>query len=160
MSTLLAFLQDNPIHILKMLCIYLGNPTVFLVYLFTIGKGSLGGDGTPILGYPTFTKVSTNVHRMNLAIYLLLTFPLYVLWIALQAGALASVSSFNPQIFWSIHISWWMLALSIPGLLNLAVWSFQGMEGNIFGFIFGLPMLGATAGYIGFWIYALVKGFG
>ncbi len=154
-----AFFLKNKISFLKYLLTYLGHPILFLAFLFTVGKGSLGRDSLSFFGIQTFTSVSTNTHKMHLGLYLMITLPIFLVWSIGSVQILSMFSSFKVDTFLRLQTGYWCLLLAAPGLFNLYVWSSDGMEGNIFGFIFGFPMLGAAFGYVGLWLYHVYRAF-
>ncbi|KAI2509086.1 hypothetical protein MHU86_5334 [Fragilaria crotonensis] len=117
-------------------------------------------DCKKILGITSLKMVDVNVTWLNPALYVLITFPLYAFWIWLQVTfltlACSSKCTFDAEIFYNHYVSIVSCLWAIPGLLNMYVWSTSGMEGNVMGFIFALPLLIATLAYIIRWIIALV----
>jgi hypothetical protein len=112
--------------------------------------------------------VGNNVAWLNPALYILITFPLYAFWIwdpshitalrcsSTSTSTTSSSCTFDAETFFNYHISVVSCLWAIPGLLNILVWSTSGMEGNVMGFCFALPLLIATLAYIVRGIMALV----
>ncbi|KAI2509074.1 hypothetical protein MHU86_5322 [Fragilaria crotonensis] len=142
--------------------VYLGNPILFFLYAYLFAMSNMESDqeGKKILGIATVKKVDLNVVWLNPALYVLITFPLYAFWIWLQVTLLtlacSSKCTFDAEIFYNHYVSIASCLWAIPGLLNMLVWSTCGMEGNLMGFCFFLPLLIATLAYIIMWIIALV----
>lgn len=108
---------------------------------------STNEDGMEILGVKTFRVVGSNVSKINLGLYLIITFPLFLTWYAAQLKLLPILCSkmtrqtFNLDRFIAGQTCCCMVYWAIPGLINLFTWSTDGMEGNIMGMIFALPLL-------------------
>lgn len=145
--------------LLKCVFLYAGHPILFLAYLAYCGQGSLGGDGVTYFGVESFCKVGANVYKIHLGLYLLLTFPVYLLWSLAIPSILSLRRSFCLETYLRSRVSNKSLFFALPGLLNLYVWSSEGMEGNVFSFLFGLPLLGASLGYFINWVDDVIKSF-
>lgn len=96
-------------------------------------------------------EVSTNVNWLNPVTYIAITFPLYIFWLSLQNTFL----HIDLETFLESYVSIGAVVAAVPGLYNLFVWCTQGMEGNVFGFLFFLPLLIASIFYLSMWIMAL-----
>ena len=94
-----------------------------------------------------------------------LTLPPYLLWFWTQARVLipllcyllGSTRVLNVDTFCAKYAGPGACAAAIPGLVNLWVWSTEGMEGNVMGFIFAPILLLAAALYVVLWIVAVVS---
>merc|ERR1711862_280425 len=126
--------------------VYLGNPGVFFFYLLLVGT-LFEKANTWLIA----KEVGANTTWMNPVTYILITFPMYVAWITLQYVHFG----FELAEFLEDYVSVGSIIVAIPGLLNLAVWFTSGMEGNVMGFIFALPLLIATAVNLCMWLAAL-----
>lgn len=131
---------------IKYFIVYLGNPILFFLYIIGLGERSIGP-------FVTFTKLGYNTNRINILLYLSITFPIYIAWLCLQIIVLRRVhsTSFSLDKFLECAASNGSLISSIPGLISLLVFATSGMEGNVFGFLFALPMLLASLSYIILW---------
>jgi hypothetical protein len=162
MNELIEIAKQRPVwSIIGCSLVYLGNPIVFFSYVGAVSNEE-SDDGKKILGITSIKKVENtiNVAWLNSALYVLITFPLYVFWIWVQVTLLTLICSskctFAAEIFYNHLISVGSCLWAIPGLLNMYVWSTSGMEGNVMGFLFALPLLISTLAYIITWIIALV----
>jgi hypothetical protein len=161
-SAVLEFARGHPGWPVRFVAVYLGNPLIFIAYMLAMGD-SASQDGKSICGFKTFKTVAFNTSRINLILYVLITLPLYAAW-------------FWAQIHWIVPFFLWLLRSSktlnvdtycarqagvgaclaaIPGLLSMLVWSTTGMEGNVMGFLFALPLLVAAIAYIILWFVAV-----
>jgi hypothetical protein len=120
--------------------IAVGHPILFWVFLLFVARGSFGSTDPRVLGVPLFFPVQTNVYRINLWVYVPYALALYSLWIAAQYLVLFEVNDFSWKNFASRKFTVPYLVVCGLGYLNLYVWVI-GMEGNVFGFIFGIPLL-------------------
>lgn len=120
--------------------IAVGHPIVFLVFLFFVSTGRLGSPDNRLFGMPLFFSVETNVDRINFWVYVPYALGLYGLWIGIQYLILRQLRGFSWEDFASKKFTVPYLALCGMGYLNLCFWAI-GMEGNVFGFIFFLPLL-------------------
>ncbi|KAI2497779.1 hypothetical protein MHU86_16721 [Fragilaria crotonensis] len=162
MNELIEIAKQQPVRsIIRYSLVYLGNPIIFFLYLSAMAnKESSNQYGKKILGIISVKMVDINVAWLNPALYVLITLPFYTLWIWLQVTLLtlacSSKCTFDAQIFYDHHTSVAACLWAIPGLYNILVWSTSGMEGNVMGLFFALPLLIATLAYIIMWIMALV----
>lgn len=138
---------QHPFWLVKMAPIYLGNPVVFFSY------GALAKVVSPVLSPvikikldSLFTQVCTNVHKItSFPAYVAVTLPFYVAWLFAQVALWTKVfPGFCTTHFLAQQASLGSLLSAVPGLVNLYVFCTEGMEGNVFGFIFALPMFIAT----------------
>jgi len=140
--------------------VYLGNPVIFLLFIVTVFE--LAPDSSLLS-----KKVSTNVTWLNPLTYILVTLPLYMGWIVgliglssnILGGGCCFVGNFDYEKFLAWYVSPGAIIASTPGLVNLYIWCTSGMEGNIFGFIFALPLLIAAVVNSVMWIRAFVSSF-
>lgn len=149
-----SYSTQDPLWIFKLLfVVYLGHPILFLGFLFSFW----GPASTRI---KAFKIVSTNTFRLNLALFVAITLPLYLAWLVIQVEFLKKCfpSKFRVETFLAYQTSILSLLIALPGLLNLMAWTGPGMEGNVFGFICILPMVLASLGYLLLWvIYVLMS---
>ncbi|KAI2493989.1 hypothetical protein MHU86_20563 [Fragilaria crotonensis] len=143
MDDLIEIAKQQPVRsIIGGSIVYLGNPIVFFLYMFTMMNNESEQDGKKILGITSIKRLGDNVSWLNPALYVLITFPLFVFWIWLQVTLLTRACStkctFDAEIFYNHYVSIVSCLWAIPGLLNMYVWSTCGMEGNVMGFIFAL----------------------
>lgn len=152
--------KDKPLWVASFVAVYLGNPLAFVGYLFISTGGSSFSQGK-VLGITAFKSVSTNTTRMNPWLFVAVTFPVYLLWVLFNVWAIKAVNvcrdrSFDANNYVETYMHPpWAAAVAIPGLLNLLVWSTGGMEGNVIGFVFALPLLIVSVLYLAMWVYAL-----
>jgi len=137
---------------LKISLVYLGHPILFFGYLFLLLDKTIAGVNAS-------TKVSTNVYRINICLYIAVTLTVFLVWLVIQVEVFKRFSGFQVDQFLSRQASVPSLLAAIPGLLNLYVWTGQGMEGNVFGFLFFLPLLIASVMYVILWIVCAVESF-
>jgi hypothetical protein len=161
-AAVLEFARGHPYWPLRLLAVYLGNPIVFLSYMLAMGDGT-NQDGKTILGFKAFKTVSTNTSQINFFLFLLITLPLYVLWFYAQVNWIVpgllfvfrSSRTLSIDKFCTNYAGVGACIASTPGLLNMFVWSTSGMEGNVMGFIFALPLLVAVIAYVAMWFVAV-----
>ena len=149
--------KDKPWWVAGFVAVYLGNPLVFMAYILAWPDGAQFRG--KVLGMMPFKRVSTNTDWMNPLLFVAITLPVYLVWVLINAEAMKAVNacrdrSFDARNYFETYTPW-AVAVTIPGLLNLLVWCTSGMEGNIMGFIFALPLLIAQALYLAMWVYAL-----
>jgi hypothetical protein len=125
----------------KLIFCALGHSIIFFCFLFLVADDSLGSQDPKLFNIPLFYQVSTNVYRINLWVYIPFALLLYTLWLALQFGILHFFRHFLLKQFFSKKFTLFYLLLCGAGYVNLLVWMTMGMEGNIFAFIFVLPLL-------------------
>jgi hypothetical protein len=121
-----------------------------------------GDNGVAIFGLKTFKKVEVNTDWMNPGLYVLFTLPLYIAWVALQIELLPSCfpsRTFDHGALLASYASVGALFAALPGILNLLVFSTSGMEGNVMGFLFALPLLIAIGFYFGMWVHAVLASY-
>jgi hypothetical protein len=158
-TTIVDFVSTHPYWPLRFLLVYLGNPILFVSYFGQMSDNT-SEDGIRIFGVKTFTTVSTNVSKLNFAMYVLITLPPYLMWFWAQIRIIVpfvcflfgSTHALNVDTFCARQAGVGACLAAIPGLLNMLVWSTEGMEGNIMGFIFALPLLIAAIFYVVLWI--------
>ena len=162
---LIEFVKRNAGWLLRFLVVYLGNPIIFLSFMFSF-MGASGDDGKKIFGMRTFVWTSINVYRLNAFLYLLLTLPLYCAWFWAQLQLLPlcpSRRTFDPDMFcqlYTFQTNWCLFLWTVPGIYNLMLWTIgDGMEGNAFGFLLALPMLIVSVAYIVMWIATVSRSF-
>mmetsp|Transcript_31 Transcript_31/g.68 ORF Transcript_31/g.68 Transcript_31/m.68 type:complete len:183 (+) Transcript_31:279-827(+) len=149
--------KDKPWWIAGFVAVYLGNPLVFMGYILSWSdQTKFRGK---VLGITVFKKVSVNTDWMNPLLFVAITFPVYLIWVLINVEAMKAVNvcrdrPFDASSYFETYTPW-ATAVAIPGLLNLLVWCTSGMEGNIMGFIFALPLLIAQLLYLVMWVYAL-----
>ena len=139
---------------IRFAAVYLGNPVVFFAFLFLLGIffSLIPARLTPSDdSWFVMKEVSTNVNWLNPVTYIAITFPLYIFWLSLQNTFL----HIDLETFLESYVSIGAVVAAVPGLYNLFVWCTQGMEGNVFGFLFFLPLLIASIFYLSMWIMAL-----
>lgn len=111
------------------------SPAIFIVF-FVLGP-SLG----EALGVEAIQSVGVNLSRINLGFFLTLAL---IFNAAFYMANFALVGSFVPGLsflrFCSARFTYWSVVPLAFGLVHLKVWS-DAMEGNVFGFIFVLPLL-------------------
>mmetsp|Transcript_42190 Transcript_42190/g.77120 ORF Transcript_42190/g.77120 Transcript_42190/m.77120 type:complete len:176 (-) Transcript_42190:287-814(-) len=132
----------------RFLLVYLGNPAIFYLFLFIelpIFISVLGEDSW------LTTKTVNNVAWLNPLFYLLVTLPVYIGWV----GLVSLPARVDMEKLLDNYVSGCALITSIPGILNLFVWCTSGMEGNIMGFVFFLPLLIVVAVNFCLWIDAI-----
>jgi hypothetical protein len=142
--------------------VYLGNPLLFIAYMLAMGD-SASQDGKTIFGFKTFKTVAFNTSRINLFLYVLITLPLYAAWFWAQIHCivpfflwlLRSSRTLNVDAYCARQAGVGACIAAIPGLLSMLVWSTTGMEGNVMGFLFALPLLVAAIAYIILWFVAI-----
>jgi uncharacterized protein with PQ loop repeat len=157
-TAVLEFARSHPDWPVRFLAVYAGNPIIFVAY-FVAMSNHTGEDGLAVLGIKTFRTVETNTSWMNPFVFVLITFPLYLLWFYAQISwivpGLLSVCRSSRTLsidrFCVNYAGIGALIAAAPGLLNAFVWITSGMEGNIMGFIFALPLLVATGAYVVMW---------
>lgn len=139
--------------------VYLGNPVIFFFYILFILD--LAPDSWPVA-----KQMGTNVTWLNPITYIVVTLPLYIGWIVGSIGVSSKLGgsccfrgNFDSEKFLAWYVSPGAIIASIPGFLNLSIWCTSGMEGNIMGFIFALPMLIAAVVNFVMWIRAIVSSF-
>lgn len=152
MDELLKFAQQNPIWCLQFLLVYLGNPVVFLSFIFTVGERTL-------CGIKPLKNVGINEFILNFPFYMLVTFPLYLIWFWTEIQILLpalyffqTTSSFSVDKFCTYQTSLWSMIWAIPGILTLLLTSITGMEGNAMGFFFFPILLLSTLASTIVWI--------
>jgi hypothetical protein len=163
-TTIAEYAGSHPYWPARFLLVYLGNPIVFVSY-FGAMSNSTFEDGVRIFGIRTFRTVGFNISRVNIFLYVLITSPLYALWFWTQARVLipllcnlvGSTHVLNIETFCAKYAGPGACAAAVPGLVNLWVWSTEGMEGNAMGFIFALPLLIAAVFYVVLSIAAAVS---
>jgi len=133
--------------IFRFVLVCLGNPVLFFLFLSLRQFGD---------SWFTISRVGFNVDWINPLTYTLVTLPLYSLWISINIIG----CRVNLETFLEHYVAIVAIVVSMPGLMNLCVWCTSGMEGNIFGLIFFLPMLIATTINFFLWIRALMNSFG
>lgn len=157
-SLLLSDDHDNirpMINLVRIVTIFLrgvGNPLVFGLYMTCSPRLA------SVLGTEASFKVDTNVRRINVPLFLFFSFTLYVCGVYLHVALHRAVTRFNARVMFSYAFSPWSLLLSLPGLFNFYVWAWVGMEGNVFGFLFVLPLLITQFLTCVHWIFAMRKG--
>lgn len=141
----------------KSICLFLiqsvFNPIIFFIYIFTIGAAGMD-PGSWSWEIKTFTAVETNVYVINLGLFLPFALLVYTGFLALDVyWHRRSLKTFAWPQWLKLRFSWWSLLTNLPAIGNLVMWSL-GMEYNVFGFIFVLPMLmGSTANMV-LWVNA------
>lgn len=145
-STLLGHLNaQGTLWFIKFFMVYLGHPILFFLFFFGLGKKSFGP-------FMTFTILGFNTPRINIVLYLLITFPIYITWLYLEIIVLIRVhSTFSLEKFLECVTSNASTVLSIPGILNLLVFATTGMEGDVFGVFFAVPLLLTSLSYLVLW---------
>jgi hypothetical protein len=162
-TTIAEYAGSHPYWPARFLLVYLGNPILFVSY-FGAMSDNTSEDGVRILGVRTFRTFDVNISRVNVALYVLVTFPMYALWFWTQARVLipllcyllGSTRVLNVDTFCAKYASAGACAAAVPGLVNLWVWSTEGMEGNAM-VVFVLPLLIAAVFYVALWIVAVVS---
>jgi hypothetical protein len=157
-AAVLEFARSHPDWPLSFLAVYLGNPLIFLSY-FVAMSDNTSKDGKTILGIKTFKTVSINTSWMNPFLYVLITFPLYLLWFYAQLNWIVpsllfvcrSSRTLNIDKFCANYAGPGACIAAAPGLLSMQAWITSGMEGNIMGFLFFVPLLAAAGAYIAMW---------
>lgn len=114
----------------------IGNPFVFWAcWAFFIKN-----QPAKIFGYEICSIISTNVYRINFVLFLLFALLVYAGWLAMLTCIFKIIKSkLNIEKFINAKLNFISIIISIFGYFNISFW-FDGMEGNIFGFIFFLPM--------------------
>jgi len=145
--------------IARFFLVYLGNPLLFFFWISVFRMAE--HDSWLIL-----KDLGGNTRWLNPITYILVTLPLYIAWIFGSIGASACLEgsrcfrgNFDSEIYFTWYVTPGAIIASIPGVLNLCVWCTTGMEGNIMGFIFFLPMLIASVVKFVMWIRAFKAAF-
>ena len=145
--------KDKPWWVARFVAVCLGNPLAFFGYFGYVTQHH------EVLGITAFKDLGGNIFWMNPLLFVAVTFPIYLLWVlfnveAIRAVTVCSDRSFDANNYFETYTPR-AAAVAIPGLLNLLVWGTSGMEGNVFGFMFFLPLLIAQVLYLAMWVYAL-----
>lgn len=148
----IQYSMQKPLWMCKLFLVYLGHPILFLGFLFLFG-------GLRSAENYAFTKISTNVHRINLGLYLALTLPVFLAWIVIQVELFNFLPGFRVEYFLAYQTSVFSLFFAIPGLMNLRAFACEGIEGDSFGFLVLLPMLFACVGYVILWVGSFLLSF-
>jgi hypothetical protein len=130
----------NYLTIFRFLFVSIGHPILFILYLFLFANGSLGGLPVELFGYKSFSKVSTNVYRINLVFFIIYSVLAYYIWLYIQVLIYRAIRKIDIHTFINGKLSIGPTIISGLGYINLFFW-ILGMEGNVFGFIFALPLL-------------------
>jgi hypothetical protein len=162
-SAVLELARAHPDWPVRFLAVYLGNPIIFISYVALMGFGNSSEDVPRIFGFKTFKYVDTNTAQLNLFLFVLITLPIYVLWFWAQIHlivpfyltVLRSSRTLNVDTYCNHYAGVGACIAASPGLLNMLVWSTSGMEGNVMGFLFALPLLIAVIAYIVMWFVAV-----
>jgi hypothetical protein len=162
-AAVLEFIRGHPYWALRFLLVYLGNPILFVAYFAALAGRSYDASRT-LLGIKTFKPVATNTCRINIGMFVLVTLPLYLLWFFIQLSVIpvlfrASPHTLNVGTFCAHYAGLGACLAAIPGVLNMHVWSTSGMEGNVMGFAFALPLLVAAGAYVVLWFVAVCTSF-
>eukprot|EP00565_Helicotheca_tamesis_P009710 CAMPEP_0185730370 /NCGR_PEP_ID=MMETSP1171-20130828/9712_1 /TAXON_ID=374046 /ORGANISM="Helicotheca tamensis, Strain CCMP826" /LENGTH=174 /DNA_ID=CAMNT_0028399401 /DNA_START=150 /DNA_END=671 /DNA_ORIENTATION=- len=121
---------------------YLGNPFIFLAYLFTFSDSTISDKWKP------FTRIEPNHLKMNIWMYLAITLPTYVAWCVFELMLMSHIfSHFSPEKFLesTVPISICYFVASVPGILNILFFATEmGMEEHELGVTFA-PLLFFTS---------------
>lgn len=126
--------------LIKYVICALGHPLLFLYFLFYLAEESFGNTKDSFIGQPLFFEVSTNVYRLNFLVYVPYALILYGIWLGIQFWLLHQFRRFTLEQFLAKKFTTFYLILCGMGWINIIFW-IMGMEGNVFGFIFALPLL-------------------
>lgn len=142
---------NHPVWSFKLFFIYLGNPFVFAFY-FPMAQALQ----KVIPSLAVTTKVDYNTDRISPLLFLLLTLPIYILWVIAQVALFLRMKpNFQLSVLLDRMVSNTSLIFAFPGAFNIGVWVGSGMEGNIMGFIFALPLLICAVVYVILWIVSV-----
>jgi hypothetical protein len=87
-------------------------------------------------------EIGSNTTKINILLFIPIAIAIYLLWNSLTFFIL---HYFKPDLkflnYLELKYNTWDLLACIAGLIALFVSSANGMEGNIFGFIFFLPLI-------------------
>ena len=145
--------KDKPWWVVRFVAVGLGNPFVFLVYKDYVTEHH------KVLGITAIKDVGVHTKWINPLLFVAVALPYYLVWVLFNVEAIRLVTvcsdrSFDASNYFETYTPM-AAAVAIPGLLNLLVWGTSGMEGNVFGFMFFLPLLIAQVLYLAMWVYAL-----
>ena len=145
--------KDKPWWVVRFVAVGLGNPFVFLVYKDYVTEHH------KVLGIIAIEDVGVHTKWINPLLFVAVALPYYLVWVLFNVEAIRLVTvcsdrSFDASNYFETYTPM-AAAVAIPGLLNLLAWGTSGMEGNVFGFMFFLPLLIAQVLYLAMWVYAL-----
>lgn len=132
---------------IRFAAVYLGNPVLFFAFLSLLGNYTRRDDSFLV------KKVSTNVYWFNPVGYIAITLPMYTFWLSLQN--ILVFPHIDVGTFLESYVSIGAIVAAVPGLLCVYICCTEGMEGNVFGFLFFGPLLIASIFYLSMWIMAL-----
>ena len=120
------------------------HPLLFWPFLFL--GGGIGAEGAEsVLPASAIQHTSTNVYAVHGGLYVVFTLACYAL---LLGANVALLRALRPDLtlarILEVRLAWWNLPVWGIGGANALAW-IQGMEMNVFGFIFFLPLLAASA---------------
>lgn len=124
------------------------HPVVFALYFWLTGATGIEG----------FHELSTNVQAIHLPLFLAFSLPLYLAWTVAHVVVLRR---FRPAFSAKRYLRSSFLRELLPcafGALHLAVWV-NGMEGNVFGFLFALPLLLACLVSVALYLFHTFRAF-
>lgn len=126
-------------NVLKFLYSAFGNILIFFFYLFVIGRRWASPENNQ--WFDPFFRVETNVDRINPLLFIPLALILYGTWLGIQYGIMRLYRSFDFNEFLNEKFTTPYLLAMAFGWLNILIFLVPGMEWNVFGFLFFLPLL-------------------
>lgn len=108
--------------------------------MFLLAEGDLRSSKKTFFGHPFFYEIGTNVYQINLWFYLVFAMILYTVWLGFQYWIMYRFHQFFLSDFASKKFTLPYMILCGVGYINLYFWV-VGMEGNVFGFLFALPLM-------------------
>lgn len=118
----------------------IGHAIIFIMFLIFLSGDIFGDINWKLLGQPSFFEVATNVYRINLWVYIPYALIFYAVWIGIQFWILHRFRHFTLEKFVEKKFTFFYLIFCGLGYINLIAWII-GMEGNVFGFVFVLPLM-------------------
>lgn len=114
-----------------------GHPAMFWLLLWFYGL--FDSIGSKVLFY----SIGSNTYKIKLWLFIVSASFVYFICLSLQVLIIRLFRKINIRRFIEIKLSIIPIIISALGFVNLALWC-GGMEGNVFGFIIALPLLGLT----------------
>jgi len=116
------------------------SPLIFLIFIWCLD----GPNGSEFFGVAAMSSEGTNVRRLNLPLFFAFSLGAHLSWLGANYSLIRVL---KPKITWEvftqIRLTSFGLLPGLLGVLNLFGWA-QGMEGNVFAFLFFLPLLLAS----------------
>ncbi len=122
------------INLNKYLLCALGHPISFFIYFFLLSKQE------KIFSIPLFFKTRANLSKINIKLYIIYAILIYSLWVGFQFFLLHEWQQLSLSQFFQLKFTLGYTIVCSFGLINICIWSF-GMNGYLFGLIFGLPFV-------------------